>query len=210
MAMTHVFLHEHEIVYRDLKADNWMIDESLTPVLIDFGLAKILSHQDSISRQPATPEFLAPELWDKDAYNRFMLLNHSIETQLKADVYSFGLVLYMIYMHPDPFRGYDDMNALERLAAIRQLKSPPFDGCDEGVLQHIQPIIEACLDRDPQNRSSMRDICEGLESAALGLSAIRDSHKRSSGSMDGPAVGQRLLIGAHNTRSSFIMEQSIS
>jgi serine/threonine protein kinase len=85
-AMT--YLHERNIIHRDLKLSNIGIDTHGNVKLIDFGLAKILPpHKDEretfkLTGNTGSIRYMAPEIGRGDEYN------------LKADVYSFAILLY--------------------------------------------------------------------------------------------------------------------
>ena len=64
-----IFLHGRQIVYRDLKPENLMLDNLGYLKLIDFGLAKVL-RADRTFTMCGTPEYLAPELISKRGHNR--------------------------------------------------------------------------------------------------------------------------------------------
>ncbi|XP_018896787.2 serine/threonine-protein kinase Sgk2 isoform X1 [Bemisia tabaci] len=86
------YLHSHGIVYRDLKPENLLLDAEGHVVLTDFGLSKEgLLATDTTDTFCGTPEYLAPEVIRKEAYDR------------SVDWWCLGAVLYeMLYGLP-PF-----------------------------------------------------------------------------------------------------------
>lgn len=81
------YLHSEKIVYRDLKPENILLDAEGHIVLTDFGLCKDnLSGRETTNTFCGTPEYLAPEVLRKEAYDRCV------------DWWCLGAVLYeMIY-----------------------------------------------------------------------------------------------------------------
>jgi len=82
------FLHKNDIIHRDIKSDNVLIDNEMNPILADFSLAKIFdgsenapTHTDSVG----TCTYKSPEVYQKETYG------------LVSDVYSLGVVFLELF-----------------------------------------------------------------------------------------------------------------
>lgn len=74
LAIEHI--HKYNVVYRDLKPENILMDKEGHVLLTDFGLAKILTHQDRTQTFCGTPEYLAPFVLRSYFYIFFLVNNY--------------------------------------------------------------------------------------------------------------------------------------
>ena len=91
------YLYSHDVLHRDLKPDNILIDEYLHPKISDFGLSKITFNLSaSMNKQSqagikGTPAYMAPEILSSEKYSKL------------SDVYAFSFVVYEIVTCETPF-----------------------------------------------------------------------------------------------------------
>jgi calcium-dependent protein kinase len=96
------YLHENHVVHRDLKLENFLFEseeEDSQMKLIDFGLSQYFQKNDIIVSPVGTPYYVAPEVLS-GAYNN------------KCDVWSIGVIAYMLLSGTPPFYGRDDLGTL--------------------------------------------------------------------------------------------------
>ncbi|KAJ0404798.1 hypothetical protein P43SY_003474 [Pythium insidiosum] len=100
------YLHRHYIIHRDIKPENILLHGGLAK-LADFGLAKQLPNATSmLKRSCGTLEYAAPELLRGQAYG------------LKSDIFSLGVVLYVLLFGTFPF-------SIESAAALQRMQRFP-------------------------------------------------------------------------------------
>jgi alpha-tubulin suppressor-like RCC1 family protein/tRNA A-37 threonylcarbamoyl transferase component Bud32 len=135
------YLHQMRpmIVHRDLKSLNILLDLDLSRAKIaDFGLSKMLQDSSKMTSNVGTPIWMAPEVMEGKEYTE------------KADVYSFGLILYEMVMRKIPFQ---DMNYIQLGMEVVKGKRPSLIECPPAWAR----IIRHCWDADPDKRIDMRD-----------------------------------------------------
>ena len=137
--------HAQGIVHRDLKPANVLLRGGTHVVVVDFGLAKILTGDVAATVLTAhnmvcgTPEYMAPEQARGD------------EIDARCDVYAAGVILYQMLTGAPPFSGTTPLSVL-----TAHLTSPPVPPRERAPTRDISPALEAvvlhALAKDPADR----------------------------------------------------------
>lgn len=137
-------LHKHNIIYRDLKPDNVVIDKEGHIKLIDFGFAKHLqaTNEYRTFTNCGTLGYTAPEV----------LLNRSQGYSFKADIWSFGIFLCEMITGSIPFEHKDVPQAIEDQITKCEICWP------REVDQATRDLLAQVLVLEPNLRLSFSDI----------------------------------------------------
>ena len=144
--------HGHGVIHRDLKPHNVMTAGGRAKIL-DFGLSKpvrLEAHSDVTTQRAAwtgpheapgqivgTVSYMAPE----QALGR--------STDARADVFSFGVMLYELVTGKRPFQGTETAETLARVIAA---DFTPPSALRPGLPAALEQVIRRCLQKDPANR----------------------------------------------------------
>ncbi|MCP4569628.1 MAG: protein kinase [FCB group bacterium] len=155
--------HKVDVVHRDIKADNILLDDSDNPKILDFGLAKPISpvqmgdkqNTDTISQEltqagkiVGTVSYMSPEQVRGEALDS------------RSDVFSFGILLYRMITGKLPFDGNTQVSTLAKILESRQ--EPPSTGNDN-IPPELERIIDKCLYKNREDRyQDTRDLVVDL------------------------------------------------
>ncbi|KAD7478825.1 hypothetical protein E3N88_01961 [Mikania micrantha] len=160
-----VYLHASEIIHRDVKTSNILLDHSFCVKVADFGLSRLIpSNVTHVSTTPqGTPGYVDPEY-----HQRYQLTD-------KSDVYSFGVVLIELIssmVAVDLNRSQDEISlanlALNRIQgrAIHQLIDPVL-GSDTNpetmnMITSVAEVAFRCLQYHSEMRPTMSEVLDEL------------------------------------------------
>jgi TolB-like protein/Tfp pilus assembly protein PilF/tRNA A-37 threonylcarbamoyl transferase component Bud32 len=154
VARTVHYAHEHGILHRDIKPGNILLDKKGEPHLTDFGLARLLDTQSSVTRTIdvlGTPSYMAPE----------QAAGETRKLSKATDVYGLGAVFYQLLTGQPPFAGG---TTYETIRLLRDTEPRPPRLLNPKVDRDLSTICLKCLEKDPQRRySSALALAEDLE-----------------------------------------------
>jgi serine/threonine protein kinase len=154
LARTVSYAHEHGILHRDIKPGNILLDAKGDPHLTDFGLARLVETESSVTRTIevlGTPSYMAPE----------QARGNNGQVTSATDVYGLGAVLYHLLTSHPPFAGATTYETT-RLLLETDPRAPRL--VNPKVGRDLSTICLKCLEKDPQQRySSALALAEDLE-----------------------------------------------
>ena len=134
------YIHSKNIVHRDIKLDNILIDLTNTIKICDFGVSRELFPGDIMHEHCGTPAYIAPEIFKNNGYEGF-----------SCDVWSAGVSLYYMLGGIQPFKG----NNLHELQ--KNIISGKYNKL-ENVSNEVNDLIDGMLQVDVKKRFTVNQV----------------------------------------------------
>ncbi|MEZ7892565.1 MAG: protein kinase [Candidatus Wallbacteria bacterium] len=131
--------HEQGILHRDIKPDNILLNKSGNPILMDFGIAKLIQNEGMTrtGETMGTPEYMSPE----------QVMGSELNCQ--TDLYSFGIVMYQMTTGKLPFQGDTPI-----ATALKHVHDTPLSPSqfNKSISQGLEKIILKVIQKDKNLR----------------------------------------------------------
>ncbi|GIQ84753.1 hypothetical protein KIPB_006306 [Kipferlia bialata] len=156
-----VYLHNKQIIHRDIKCDNVFINGNHGTVKIgDLGLSRALSNSETTNTMTGTPQFMPPEMFTSAGYT------------VKVDVYAFGMLVLEMVTRETPYGEFKGA-PFEISKAVTAGEKPK---CLSRVRDDdMLAFIYLCIARDPDQRPTAAELLENsyLQQALTVTSATK-------------------------------------
>ena len=140
-----IYCHRISIHHRDLKPENILLDrETMTVKLVDFGMAALQPTGKKLTTPCGSPHYAAPEVIKTTAYDG-----------AKADVWSCGVILYVLLTGTPPFNYSGEDRDLKYL--FRAIEKGEYVLPDT-LSREATDLIKRILIPDPKRRVGLEDI----------------------------------------------------
>lgn len=138
------FIHEREIIHRDVKPENILLDSDMRLKVTDFGSAKILGRKEEATETSkrsfvGSADYVSPEVL------------RSEPATFASDIWAFGVVLFDFITGKSPFRSATEFLTFQKVLKC-ELEFP------EGFNPAARSLVELCLNLEPNGRPTPQEI----------------------------------------------------
>lgn len=169
------YFHDQGWVHRDVKPDNFLVNEEGVAKLIDFALAQkqasgMAQWFGRKGKVQGTRSYMAPEQI------------RGLPPDRRADIYSFGCMMYEVLTGRTPFTGTNPSELLNK--HLRQ-PAPPAAASNRNVTSECNELILKMMAKRPQDRpQSMQEVLRSLDA----MRVLRSLPKRPDDAAEAPAA----------------------
>ena len=169
IALAHAleYIHSRQVIHRDIKNENIIINQLNQPVLVDFGLSKNDSMTHLTLNEGAfmgTFFYAAPESFEESRLTS------------TSDIYSLGVVLYRCLTHQFP---YSDNSPNAFLHTLFNTQHVTVHTLRPEVPKELSDLIDHCLSKDPARRiQSGKALSAALQNLSLTSIPSLNTHTR--------------------------------
>jgi len=128
------YLHDLDIVYRDIKPENILIDIDGHVKIADFGLSKIIPKRQRSHSFCGSPEYMCPEILMGQGHDRL------------ADIYCIGALLYELVVGFPPHFNQDHNEIYKGIVN----NEPEYD--EHNLSSELEDLLMRLLQKDPTRR----------------------------------------------------------
>ncbi|KAH8509046.1 hypothetical protein Peur_050890 [Populus x canadensis] len=139
------YLHQNNIIHRDLKTANLLMDTQNVVKVADFGVARFQNQGGVMTAETGTYRWMAPEVINHQPYDQ------------KADIFSFAIVLWELVTAKIP---YDSMTPLQAALGVRQGLRPDLP---HSAHPKLLDLMQRCWETVPDRRPSFSEITVELQ-----------------------------------------------
>lgn len=153
------FLHERNIIHREIKASNILISNKSDNIkIIDFGVANIKKIPENLTPEKISETFGCTSLEQSGVLNRVI--------DERSDIYSLGVLFYRLLTKKPPFIGNDLSSFIHNQIASRP---PKCSSINKEVFATLDDIVFKLLEKEPEERyQSAQGLVADLESLLQG------------------------------------------
>uniref|UniRef100_A0A0D9XG84 non-specific serine/threonine protein kinase n=1 Tax=Leersia perrieri TaxID=77586 RepID=A0A0D9XG84_9ORYZ len=151
------YLHQNNIIHRDLKTANLLMDENGTVKVADFGVARVKAQSGVMTAETGTYRWMAPEVIEHKPYDH------------KADVFSFGVLMWELLTGKIP---YEYLTPLQAAVGVVQKGLRPT--IPKNAHAKLSELLQKCWQQEPAERPDFSEILETLQRIA---EEVGDEHE---------------------------------
>ncbi|KAJ7566535.1 hypothetical protein O6H91_02G107800 [Diphasiastrum complanatum] len=140
------YLHQNNIIHRDLKTSSLLMDENNVVKVADFGVSRFQAQNGMMTAETGTYRWMAPEVIGHKCYDH------------KADIFSFGVILWELITGKVP---YDYLSPFQVALGVLQEGLRPI--IPPGTEPRVVKLLERCWQTDPLQRPEFSEITAVLQ-----------------------------------------------